>query len=118
MLGNELDLFAFWHSSQRNDPGLNVAQFADIDTDKLLEKARAETDPEARATLNREVEGRIQRASPAVFLYSPDFLYVTNGRTQNITLVNVTDASDRLADAARWHVETDRVWPFVRKLLE
>ncbi len=116
--GTELDLYAFWHSSQRNDPGLNIAQFADIDTDGILEKARAETDPAKRLEHTVQVAQRIESRTPAAFLYSPDFLYVTNGRTQNITLRHVTDASDRFAGVELWHVETDRVWPFVQRLLD
>jgi hypothetical protein len=33
------DLFAYWHSSQRSDPGLNIALYANPKTDKLLEDA-------------------------------------------------------------------------------
>ena len=41
VIGRDLDLFAFWHSSQRNDPGLNIAMYANPKADSLLETARA-----------------------------------------------------------------------------
>ena len=40
VVGQNPDLYAFWHSSQRLDPGLNIALYANITADKLLEKAR------------------------------------------------------------------------------
>src|SRR3989344_2469416 len=40
IIGRDLDLFAFWHSSQRKDPGLNIALYANSKADKLLEDAR------------------------------------------------------------------------------
>src|SRR3989344_4252042 len=33
VVGSSLDLFAFWHSSQRNDPGLNLALYANVKAD-------------------------------------------------------------------------------------
>lgn len=115
--GREKDLYAFWHSSQRNDPGLNIAQFADIEADTLLEKARTELNTEKQQELFNEIEKRITTARPGIFLYTPDFIYVTNGHTQNIKLSNITDPSDRLSSVHNWYVETDRVWPFVEQAL-
>ena len=40
IVGRDMDLFAFWHSSQRNDPGLNIASYTNIKTDKILEGIR------------------------------------------------------------------------------
>src|SRR3989344_5952561 len=36
VVGRTLDLFAFWHSSQRNDPGLNLALYTNARADSLL----------------------------------------------------------------------------------
>jgi peptide/nickel transport system substrate-binding protein len=43
VVGRELDLYAFWHSSQRNDPGLNLSLYANAKADTLLSQARAST---------------------------------------------------------------------------
>ncbi|MDD5318911.1 MAG: ABC transporter substrate-binding protein, partial [Candidatus Pacebacteria bacterium] len=47
-IGRDMDLFAFWDSSQRNDPGLNIALYANPKVDKLLEDARATSDTAVR----------------------------------------------------------------------
>ena len=59
IISRELDLFAFWHSSQRNDPGLNIALYANITADKLLEDARKATDRSVMIEKYREFEDEI-----------------------------------------------------------
>src|SRR3989338_4936909 len=36
IINRESDLFAFWHSSQRKDPGLNVAMYTNAKIDKII----------------------------------------------------------------------------------
>jgi peptide/nickel transport system substrate-binding protein len=40
ILGRSPDLYPFWHSSGRLDPGLNIALYANITVDTLLEQSR------------------------------------------------------------------------------
>ena len=39
IINHESDLLAFWHSSQRKDPGANVAMYTNAKVDKILEEA-------------------------------------------------------------------------------
>jgi ABC-type transport system substrate-binding protein len=118
ILGHELDLFAFWHSSQRNDPGLNIAQYADIDSDALLETSRKEHDPDLRTQIFSEFTDRVNEKHVAIFLYSPDFLYLVRDRVHNVRLHAIAEPSDRFNGIHEWYVETDRVWPFVKDILD
>ena len=59
IIGRESDPFAFWHSSQRNDPGLNIALYANIATDKLLEEGRVKSDKEERTEIYKKFERNI-----------------------------------------------------------
>ncbi len=43
ILGAKSDPFAFWHSSHKKDPGLNLSQYDNSEVDNLLEQARQET---------------------------------------------------------------------------
>lgn len=117
ILGPERDLYAFWHSSQRNDPGLNIAQYANIEADKLLEDARAELDPDARQELFLKLDELIREDHPALFLYTPDFIYLLPDTVQNVTLASVTEPHDRFNTIHTWYIETDNVWPFVATFL-
>lgn len=114
VVGRELDLYAFWHSSQRNDPGLNIALYANISADKLLEDARTETDPDTRAELFREFDALVRNELPVLFVYSPDFVYLLPSSVENVRLPALTVPSDRFIGIEEWYIETDEVWPFVR----
>lgn len=118
VLGHELDLYAFWHSSQRNDPGLNVAEYADIESDALLTKARAESDVHARTALFSSLSTRIQEQHAAIFLYTPDFIYIVRNRVHEVTLHPLTSPEERFDLMQQWYIDTDHLWPFVRDLLE
>jgi len=48
VVGRPLDFYSFWHSSQRNDPGLNVALYANITTDSILSEARTNPNVEEK----------------------------------------------------------------------
>lgn len=110
IIGRELDLFAFWHSSQRNDPGLNVAFYANIAADSLLEKIRSEPDTAARLLKLKEFENEVRKDTPAVFLYSPDFIYIVPKDLKGISLGTITTPSERFLSIYTWHIETENVW--------
>ncbi len=116
--GHEQDLYAFWHSSQRNDPGLNIGQYADIEADSLLEKMRSEKDLTKRKKLYTDFTKLIQKQNPAIFLYSPDFIYMINDNVKNISIHPMTNPSERFDTVQNWHTQTDHVWPFVSKFLK
>jgi peptide/nickel transport system substrate-binding protein len=115
IISRELDLFAFWHSSQRNDPGLNIALYANITADKLLEDARAATDRNVMIEKYREFEDEIDSDVPAVFIYSPDFIYITPKNIKAFELGAVATPAERFLNIHQWYIETDKVWNFFTK---
>jgi peptide/nickel transport system substrate-binding protein len=117
VLGHELDLYAFWHSSQRNDPGLNISQYADIEVDALLGNMRVEVDRTKRQELHDKFADIITDDHVAIFLYTPDYVYVVSRSVKNITLHPMAEAHERFNTVHDWYIETDRVWPFVQDLL-
>lgn len=110
VVGRSVDLFAFWHSSQRNDPGLNLALYTNSRADKLLSDARATVDREAREELYREFSEMVNEDAPAAFLYSPEFVYVVPNTLKGVTLGSLTSPSERFLTSHLWHRETERVW--------
>jgi peptide/nickel transport system substrate-binding protein len=118
VIGHELDLYAFWHSSQRNDPGLNIAQYADIEADSLLEKMRVEQDTNTRTTLYQNFAKLVREKNAAIFLYAPDFIYVVDDSIHNISIHPIAETSERFDTVHTWNIETDNVWAFLRKFFE
>ncbi len=110
VVNHESDLFAFWHSSQRKDPGLNVAIYTNANVDKLLEDAFVTADSAVRDQKYAQFESIIQKDMPAVFLYSPSFIYVVSKNLKDLNLGNITSPSDRFLDAYTWYTNTDSVW--------
>ena len=115
IISRELDLFAFWHSSQRNDPGLNIALYVNITADKLLEDARTATNRNVMIEKYREFEDEIDSDVPAVFIYSPDFIYITPKNIKNFELGAVATPAERFLNIHQWYIETDKVWNFFTK---
>lgn len=113
IVGRTLDPFAFWHSSQRNDPGLNVALYTNITTDNILEKIRVTANKSERDELYSEFNDEIKADRPAVFLYAPDFIYILDEDIKGLKLGTVTTPSERFLNVYEWHLETDKVWEFL-----
>ncbi len=110
VVGREGDLFAFWHSSQRNDPGLNLAMYANAKADALLTQARATTKQEERDKLYGQFAEVVRKDVAAVFLYSPNFLYVIPKNVQGIELGALTTPGERFINVYEWYTDTERVW--------
>jgi ABC-type transport system substrate-binding protein len=116
VIGRELDLYPFWHSSQRNDPGLNIAVYVNSTVDKILEETRSITDPAVRDAKYASLKEEIGNDMPVVFTYSPDFLYILPKKIQNVSLTKLTIPSERFLNVSGWYIETNKVWKiFTRK---
>jgi len=110
IVGKDLDLYPFWHSSQRNSPGLNIALYTNIKADKLLENIRKTTDQAEQKlyldSFNKEIKSDI----PAVFTYSPYFIYIVPNKVHNVNIGTPTTSSERFSDIGQWYIETNNVW--------
>ena len=110
IIGRDMDLFAFWHSSQRNDPGLNIALYTNITVDKLLEDARSIHNKETRVEKYKKFQEEILNDIPVVFVYSPDFIYIIPEKIKHFSLGQITTSSERFLDIQNWNIKTDKVW--------
>lgn len=114
-IGKDRDLYAFWHSSERNAPGLNVAMYANSKADALLEEIRTTNDEAARLAKYEKFKELIDADIPAVFLYAPDFTYAVPKSFHNVSLGTVTVPSDRFNSLADWYRSTEKVWKIFAK---
>ncbi len=113
--GYEPDPFAFWHSSQAKDPGLNIALFADKKADRILEDARHTADRAARDRKYQEFARIAGRALPAVPLYTQLYLYLLPRDMQfsggeNAPFSRITLPADRFNEINRWYRVTRRAF--------
>lgn len=110
VLGRDGDPYPFWHSSQRLDPGLNVASYTNQRVDKILDDARTETDHKKRVAYYESFKNEIAKDTPAVFLYAPEFLYVVPKEVQGLKLGSITVPSERFLNIYEWYINTDGIW--------
>ncbi len=115
MVGRDADLYPFWHSSQRTDPGLNIALYANSKADKLLEEARSAADQAEVEADDKAFVAEITKDVPAVFLYTPNFLYVLPEKVKSVAVGALLASQDRFAGIRDWYVETDKVWSIFLK---
>ena len=109
-----IDPFPFWHSSQIKDPGLNLALYENKEADKLLEEARQTLDQEKRKTTLEEFQNILIKDAPAVFLYSPDYLYLVSEEIKGVSVKIITDPSKRFSGIEKWYIKTKRAWRVMR----
>lgn len=106
------DLYPFWHSSQRNDPGLNVALYTNASVDATLEELRTTLSPDIRAQLHESFVNEWQSDIPAVFLYVPDMIYALPEEIQGVHAGPVQEPNERFLDAYGWYMHTQRIFTF------
>lgn len=104
------DLYPFWHSSQKNDPGLNIAQYTNLSVDALLEKARKEQNEEAHNKTLKEASDIIVNEHPAIFLFEPMMTYVVKKDVVISDIRNIGKPSDRFSNSTEWYTDSDNLW--------
>lgn len=108
-LGSTGSPFSFWHSSQSGVGGLNISGFSSRDADVLLEQARATADPaEREAALAKFQEVMVQQ-QPALFLYSPTYVYPVSTSIKGIRADRLGTPSDRFSGVTGWYTKSKRV---------
>ena len=114
LAGEELpldpDLFAFWHSSQKFDPGGNLALFESPSVDAILERARETFEDDAREQLYQDAQKLMYDDAPAVFLWQERYSTAVDPAIHGITLDLLANPSWRFANVHEWYVRTKRVW--------
>ena len=113
VLGGDPDVYAYWHSSQdqRDQRGLNFANYNDAISDDALVGGRGKRSPKQRADYYQSFVRRWQASAASLPLYRPTVEYIklpsVQAVTQNTQLVSPTD---RFADVIYWTVRQDSVY--------
>lgn len=110
-LGADPDVYAFWHSSQI-DGGLNIASYSNEKADKLLEDARLEVDEKSRLEKYRDFQELVKNDEGAIFLFSPNYLYLQVKKLRGFNGTTIIEPSNRLSSIANWYLRVNRnfVW--------
>jgi peptide/nickel transport system substrate-binding protein len=114
-VSRESQVYAFWHSSQREHPGLNIAGYTNPKIDTILEALQKETSDEERINLWEKFMTAFENDTPAVFIYSPSYIYIHRKEPIFDMPKSIHGSSDRFSNVKDWYLQTERVIPFLYK---
>lgn len=109
VIKHDTDIFAFWHSSQRNDPGLNITNYFNVRTDSLLDQTLAQNDRDTRMGLYEQISRELAQG-PVIFLYSPKTVFYTRNHVLGTSLPPLGQYADRFTMIYQWYLYTHNVW--------
>lgn len=110
IIGPDPDPFPFWHSSQADDPGLNLAQFKDKEADRLLVEARGTTDAKVREDDYKSFQDILAKQLPAIFLYSPTYTEALDKKIRGFNIQRISTPADRFNNLSDWYIKTRRTF--------
>lgn len=106
-IGNDPDVFAYWHSTQadpRSGSRLNFSNYKSTAADKALEAGRSRVDLDLRAAKYKPFLQAWRNDAPALALYQPRFLYITHGQLFGFTPKTINSAADRFSNVENWMI--------------
>ncbi len=112
LFGNALarnpDIISFWHTKERFYPGQNLSLYSNKTVDSLLESVRQDFDSESRLSRLLKLQSQIIQDIPAIFLFSPNYIFITSTKVKGINELVITNPSDRLLKIGSWYLKTKR----------
>jgi len=103
-------LYPFWHSTQINDPGLNLSEYQNKNVDQLLRDARQALDEQTKAQKYEKLQDTILTDAPALFLYNPAYVYWVAENVKGVDTTKIVDPAKRFENISNWYIDTHRVW--------
>ncbi len=112
IVGMDPDSYVFWHSSQTNENGLNITNYSNKEVDKLLEEGRIILDKDKRIEKYKKFQEILADDEPAIFMYSPFYIYVQNKKIKNFHTKTILFPSGRFSTIFDWYIKTRKkiVW--------
>jgi peptide/nickel transport system substrate-binding protein len=110
-IGVDPDVFVYWDSSQ-TDPRstrLNLSSYKSAAADASLEAGRTRLDPTLRAVKYKPFLQAWQQDAPALGLYQPRYVYITNANISGLTEHTINTGTDRFNNVQNWMIRTAKV---------
>ncbi len=114
-INHESDLLSFWHSSQKIDPGRNIALYSNKIVDSILENVQKISNPENRTEKYKDLVKEFNKDIPALLIYSPKYLYATSLKLNHVSMDTLTIPSDRFTSVYIWYAREDHIWKIFNK---
>jgi peptide/nickel transport system substrate-binding protein len=110
-LGADPDVYAYWHSSQASQNGLNFANYSSPIADNALESARSRLEPRLRNEKYLTFVQQWLKDAPAVPLYQPSLHYATVQTVRSVPEnATIIDDVDRYRMVEYWTAVRTRLY--------
>lgn len=110
-LGDDLDVFAYWHSSQKSNTGLNLSNYSNIIADDALRTSRGGADLNLRSLKYKTFIEEWVKDIPAIGLYQSNFVYVQSKSSKSFSEnVRLVSPDYRYFDVIDWMIESKNVY--------
>jgi peptide/nickel transport system substrate-binding protein len=111
-IGVDPDVFVYWDSSQASVGSAyysNYSEYKSTAADASLEAGRTRLEPALRVIKYEPFLAAWQQDAPALGLYQPQFLYITNEPVAGLNLRTLNAPNDRFNDVQNWAVKFKKV---------
>ena len=111
-IGSDPDVYVYWNSSQadiRSGNRLNFSEFKNTTADTALEAGRTRRDPAIREVKYRPFLQAWQQEAPALGLFQPRMLYITNGPVFGLTDHSINTPIGRFNNVENWQIRLAKV---------
>lgn len=110
-IGPDPDVYAYWHSSQFDKTSsihLNLSEYKSSVADFALESGRTRVDPKLRAAKYKPFLDAWRTDAPAIGLYQPRYLSISNQPVYGTEDHTINTSSDRFNNIQTWMINTER----------
>ncbi|PWB38899.1 MAG: hypothetical protein C3F02_01385 [Parcubacteria group bacterium] len=102
--------YPFWHSSQTQNPGLNLSIFSNKDIDKYLDQIRIAKAEDQKIEPLKNFQTKLIELNFAIFLYNPTYIYPTSAKLKGLDQLRFINLpADRFDNINSWYIKTKRV---------
>jgi peptide/nickel transport system substrate-binding protein len=111
-IGTDPDVFVYWDSSQadiRSANRLNLSEWKNPTADAALEGGRTRSNPVLRVIKYKPFLQAWQQDAPALGLYQPRVLYLTDGPVNGLSDGSINTAPDRFDNVQNWEIRQAKV---------
>ncbi len=105
-IGNDPDVFVYWDKSQF-DPrssNLNFSDYSSTTASQALEAGRTRLNPQLRVIKYQPFLAAWQKDAPALGLFQPRFIYITQGPVYNMGSSVINAPFDRFDNVQNWEI--------------
>lgn len=106
-IGADPDVFPYWHSSQAVADRFNLSEYKSGVADDALGSGRSRQDQAVRTAKYRTFTDAWVADAPAIGIYQPRLLFVTNGQLYNFAVKRIASSTERYANVHEWMFLTE-----------